>query len=142
MDCVLRGDSTQEPCRQLLAALRSRQPVAEVENLTWKDARGQVRVNPLTFIPASLDYVDVPAYGSALGPIFKYGSMASMIPYREWPHYPTTMLLNSRGRSLQCAVCGGSASACRAGGRALGPGLPLPGEAGRGRPHHRGLGAG
>lgn len=62
VDFVLRGDSTEEPCRQLLAALRKCRPLGEVENLTWKDAQGQVRVNPLSFIPADLDYVDLPSY--------------------------------------------------------------------------------
>jgi B12-binding domain/radical SAM domain protein len=111
VDFVLRGDSTEEPCRQLLAALRAHRPPAEVENLTWKDARGQLRVNSLTFVPSDLDYVDVPSYTYATTAIFKYASMSKMIPYREWPRYPTTMLLNSRGCPLDCAVCGGSASA-------------------------------
>jgi len=110
VDFVLRGDSTEEPCRQLLAALRRRSPLADIENLTWTDG-GRVRVNPLSFVPADLDYVDVPAYRFATKAVFKYASMAKMIPYREWPQYPTTMLLNSRGCPLQCAVCGGSASA-------------------------------
>ncbi|MDQ2876998.1 MAG: TIGR04190 family B12-binding domain/radical SAM domain protein, partial [Actinomycetota bacterium] len=111
VDYVLRGDSTEEPCRQLLAALRGDRPLARVENLTWKDSGGAVRVNPLTFIPADLDYVDVPAYSFATKAVFKYASMRKMVPYREWPQYPTTMLLNSRGCPLECSVCGGSASA-------------------------------
>jgi B12-binding domain/radical SAM domain protein len=111
VDFVVRGDSTEEPCRQLLAALRHGGQLADVENLTWKDADGSIRVNPLTFVPADLDYVDIPAYDYAAKAVFKYASMAQMVPYREWPHYPTTMLLNSRGCPLECAVCGGSASA-------------------------------
>jgi B12-binding domain/radical SAM domain protein len=111
VDFVLRGDSTEDPCRQLLAALRHQTPLADVENLTWTDADGRVRVNPLSFVPADLDYVDVPAYRFATKAVLKYASMAKMVPYREWPRYPTTMLLNSRGCPLQCSVCGGSASA-------------------------------
>lgn len=111
VDFVLRGDSTEEPCRQLLAALRGDLSLAQVENLTWKDSGGTVQVNPLTFIPADLDYVDVPAYRFATKAVFKYASMRTMVPYREWPQYPTTMLLNSRGCPLECAVCGGSATA-------------------------------
>jgi hypothetical protein len=41
-----------------------------VENLTWKDSTGAVQVNPLTFIPADLDYVDVPAYRFATNAVF------------------------------------------------------------------------
>jgi hypothetical protein len=31
--------------------------------------------------------------------------------YLEWLRYPSTMLLNSRGCELDCAICGGSSSA-------------------------------
>ena len=54
VDFVLRGDSTEEPCRQLLRALREGTPLQAVENLTWKRADGTVVVNPLTFVPAEL----------------------------------------------------------------------------------------
>jgi len=33
---VLRSDSTEEPCRQLLQALRERTPLDAVENLTCR----------------------------------------------------------------------------------------------------------
>ena len=36
VDFVLRGDSTEEPLRQLLLSLRERRPPAEIPNLTWK----------------------------------------------------------------------------------------------------------
>jgi radical SAM superfamily enzyme YgiQ (UPF0313 family) len=62
VDFVLRGDATEEPCRQLLAALRDGTPLEAVENLTWKRSDGQVVVNPQTFVPADLDGIDVPAY--------------------------------------------------------------------------------
>ncbi|MGH3236388.1 MAG: hypothetical protein ACRDOH_24650, partial [Streptosporangiaceae bacterium] len=39
VDFVLRGDSTEEPARQLLAALRTGAPLETVENLTWKAPR-------------------------------------------------------------------------------------------------------
>lgn len=127
---VLRGDSTEEPCRQLLAALRNRSSLAEVENLTWTDAGGQAGANPLSLIPAGLDYVDIPAAASTRA-VFKYAGMAKMVPYRERPQYPTTMLLNSRGCPLDCAVCGGPASAdARVVGRPA-PALPLTGQAHR-----------
>jgi hypothetical protein len=63
VDFVLCGDSPEEPCRQLLRALREGTPLAAVENLTWKRADGTVVVNPLTFVPADPDWIDVPAYG-------------------------------------------------------------------------------
>jgi B12-binding domain/radical SAM domain protein len=111
IDFVLRGDSVEEPCRQLLAALREGTPLAEVENLTWRRPDGTVVVNPLTFVPHDLDWIDVPAYDFMLHAVFKYRSLADFLPYLDWLRYPSTMLLTSRGCSLDCAICGGSRSA-------------------------------
>jgi B12-binding domain/radical SAM domain protein len=111
VDFVLRGDSTEEPCRQLLAALRDGTPLSEVENLTWRQPDGTVVVNPLTFVPFDLDWIDVPAYEFMLHAVFKYRSLSDFLPYLEWLRYPSTMLLNSRGCSWDCAICGGSQSA-------------------------------
>ena len=113
VDFVLRGDSTEEPCRQLLAALRDATPLEAVENLTWKRRGGQVVVNPLSFVPADLDWVDVPAYDFMTHAVFKYRSLADFLPYLEWLRYPSTMLLNSRGCTYDCAICGGSRTGYR-----------------------------
>lgn len=113
IDFVLRGDSTEEPSRQLLAALREGTPLRDVENLTFRDASGTVVANPLTFVPADLDGIDVPAYDYVLRSVLKYRDLADVVPYLEWLKHPTTMILNSRGCPLDCAVCGGSRSAYR-----------------------------
>jgi B12-binding domain/radical SAM domain protein len=111
VDFVIRGDSTEEPCRQLLHAIRKGEPLESVENLTWKRPSGEVVVNPLTFIPNNLDYIDVPDYLYAIRLMFKYGSMQDLSPYLRWLQHPTTMLLNARGCTLDCSTCGGSRSA-------------------------------
>jgi len=108
VDFVLRGDSTEEPCRQLLHALRTGAPLEEVENLTWKRLDGSVAVNALTFVPVDLDWINVPAYDFMTHAVFKYRSLADFLPYLEWLRYPSTMLLNSRGCTYDCAICGGS----------------------------------
>jgi B12-binding domain/radical SAM domain protein len=113
VDFVLRGDSTEEPARQLLQALRESGPLESVENLTWKRPNGEVVVNPLTFIPANLDYVNVPAYSYLLRSVFKYRSFRNVIPCLEWLRYPITVLLSARGCTEDCAICGGSRSAYR-----------------------------
>lgn len=113
VDFVVRGDSTEEPVRQLLQALREGSSLETVENLTWKGADGAAMVNPLTFIPKDLDYIDVPDYRYAMRSVFKYGNLSNLIPYIEWMRYPLTMILNSRGCTQDCSVCGGSASAYR-----------------------------
>lgn len=110
VDFVLRGDSTEEPCRRLLQALREGGPLDEVPNLTWRNSDGATVVNPLSFVPANLDFIDVPAYDFMLHAVFKYGSLKDFLPYLEWLRYPSTMLLNSRGCPLDCAICGGGST--------------------------------
>ena len=113
VDFVLRGDSTEEPVRQLLQALRQSTPLGRVENLTWKRAEGTVVVNPLTHVPDDLDGVDVPAYEYLMRAVFKYRSLGNLVPHLEWLRYPITLLLTARGCTQDCAVCGGSRSAYR-----------------------------
>jgi B12-binding domain/radical SAM domain protein len=113
VDFVIRGDSTEEPCRQLLQALREGCALEAVPNLTWRRPDGSVVINPLTFVPADLDWIDCPAYEFMLHAVFKYRSFADWLPYLEWLRYPSTMLLNSRGCIYDCAICGGSRSAYR-----------------------------
>ena len=113
VDFVLRGDSTEEPARQLLAALREGRPLDGVENLTWKRRDGTVVANPLSYVPGDLDDVDVPDYKYALRAVFKYWDLADLVPYLRWLREPTTMVLNARGCTYDCAICGGSRSAYR-----------------------------
>jgi B12-binding domain/radical SAM domain protein len=111
VDFVLRGDSTEEPARQLLQALREGRPLEDVENLTWKRPDGTPVVNALSFVPQDLDYMDVPAYRYLLRSLFKYRSLRNLVPHLEWLRYPVTLLLGARGCTENCAVCGGSRSA-------------------------------
>jgi B12-binding domain/radical SAM domain protein len=114
VDFVIRGDSTEEPVRQLLQALRESRPLETVENLTWKRPDGGVAANPLTFVPETLDDVDVPAYDYVLKSLFKYHNLQNLVPCLEWLQHPITLLLSARGCAHDCAICGGSRSAYRA----------------------------
>ncbi len=113
VDYVLRGDSTEEPILQLMQALQSGDPPTAVPNLTWIDARGEVVVNPLTHVPDDIDDIAIPNYRYAIRSVFKYASLANVIPFVDWMSYPITGLLTSRGCSLDCSICGGSRSAYR-----------------------------
>jgi B12-binding domain/radical SAM domain protein len=108
VDYVIRGDSTEEPVRQLLQALRESRPLDGVANLTWKRDDGSIVTNPLTHVPADLDGVSVPAYRYLLRSMFKYRSLWNLMPCLEWLRYPITMLLTARGCTQNCAICGGS----------------------------------
>jgi len=110
IDFVLRGDSTEPPLHQLLVALEQGGPLDQVPNLTWRD-HGQTRVNPLTFIPKTLDYIDV--YPELLIEMaLRYRDFASVLPFNGWLRNPTTMVLPLKGCAFECVTCGSSASTC------------------------------
>ena len=110
VDFVLRGDSTEPPLHQLLVALAEGGALDQVPNLTWRD-NGEVRVNPLTFIPKTLDYIDV--YPELLIEMaIRYRDFASVLPFKGWLRNPTTMVLPLKGCAFECVTCGSSASTC------------------------------
>ncbi len=111
VDLVLRGDSTEEPCRRLLSALRRRQSLGDVPNLTWKRADGSAVINPLAFVPRDIDAVDLPAYRHVIREAVLHGRLHDVLPYEGWWRRPLTVLVNARGCALDCATCGGSRAA-------------------------------
>ncbi|MBI2324560.1 MAG: TIGR04190 family B12-binding domain/radical SAM domain protein [Chloroflexi bacterium] len=113
VDLVLRGDSTEEPCRQLLQALREGRRLDTVANLTHKRADGTVVVNALSYVPADIDSFELPAYEHILRSVFGRDRLADALPYHGWLARPLTVLLSSRGCTLECTTCGGSRSAYR-----------------------------
>lgn len=113
VDFVIRGDSTEEPIRQLLQALRERTPLEAVANLTWKRGDGTVVSSALREVPTDLDHIEVPAYRHMLRSVVNHGRLSDALPYEGWLRQPLTVLLNARGCVLDCAACGGSRSAYR-----------------------------
>jgi len=110
VDLVLRGDSTEEPMVALLRALCSGSALHEVPGLTWKHGR-RVVVNPPPPVPSDLHDVRLPDYGYVIRSVLRHRSLADVVPYGDWPRYPMTGLLTSRGCVYDCAICGGGASA-------------------------------
>lgn len=113
VDLVMRGDSTEDPVLRLLHTLRFGGSLADVPNLTWKTGDGTVVVNPLTHVPEHIDHLPIPNYRYTMRSVFKYRSLANVIPYVDWLDYPITALLTARGCTLNCAICGGSEFAYR-----------------------------
>lgn len=113
VDFVLRGDSTEPAVVALVQTLVTRTPLEAVPNLTWRRPDGTVAVNPMSHVPADLDYTSVPHYRYAIRASLKYGNVRGVLPYLGWWDYPITALLTARGCALQCAVCGGSRDAFR-----------------------------
>ncbi len=108
VDFVLRGDSTEEPLRLLLAAVKAGGGYHEVPNLTWIDSGGEVRENPLSAVPDNLDYTDF-SYRHVLRHVFRYRDLKSVVPFQDWLRNPITMPLQCRGCTQNCVICGGSA---------------------------------
>ena len=110
VDYVLRGDSTEPPLHQLLLALQNGTPLGTIPNLTWKDAAG-VHVNPLTFIPMTLDYVDLRP-DLMVQMVMRYRDLESTLPFNGWWSNPITTVFTVKGCAFECVTCGSSATSC------------------------------
>jgi B12-binding domain/radical SAM domain protein len=112
VDYVVRGDSTEEPMRRLMAAIKGHGSVADIPNLTWKGPDGSINVNPLDWVPADMDDVSLD-YSFNMRAVIRYRDMMSFVPFRDWLQYPVCASLTCRGCTHDCVTCGGSAYAFR-----------------------------
>jgi B12-binding domain/radical SAM domain protein len=113
VDYVLRGDSTEPPLHQLLLALRrgkADEPLASIPNLTWKDSAG-IHVNPLSYIPMSLDYVDLRP-DLMVEMVMRYRDLESTLPFNGWWSNPITTVFTVKGCAFECVTCGSSHTSC------------------------------
>lgn len=113
VDYVIRGDSTEEPLRQLMECILEKREPEAVPNLVWKDSQGNIRENPFTHVPAELNKVMVDHYSGIVRSVIRYGDLLSYIPFRDWLRYPITAVLTCRGCVENCIICGGSAAASK-----------------------------
>jgi len=107
VDFVIRGDSAEEPLRQLLVALKENKSLGEVPNLTWKDGKKEVHANPLTHVLLALDEYSND-YSNLFRSAMKYLDLKSLIPIHDWWEYPITAVMTCRGCTHNCVFCGGS----------------------------------
>jgi B12-binding domain/radical SAM domain protein len=110
VDYVLRGDSTELPLHELLLALKSGAPVDKIPNLTWKDSAG-IHVNPLSFLPQSLDYVDLRP-DLMVEMVMRYRDLESTLPFNGWWNNPITTVFTVKGCAFECVTCGSSHTTC------------------------------
>jgi B12-binding domain/radical SAM domain protein len=110
IDYVLRGDSTEEPLRQLMDCIMKQRKPEAVPNLVWRDSQGTVQENPFSHIPADLSHVMVRHYANTVRSVIKYRDLASYIPFKGWTQYPITAVFTCRGCTQNCTICGGSAA--------------------------------
>ncbi len=110
VDYVLRGDSIEPPLYELMTSIIDHRRPDDVPNLTWK-ADGVVHVNPFTFQPQSLDYVDLRP--DLIGKMaIRYRDRQSVIPFNGWWQNPITAVFTVKGCAHECATCGSSQKAC------------------------------
>jgi len=112
VDYVIRGDSAEEPLLQLMRCIVEGSEPHEVPNLTWRDDRGEIRINPLAYSPESLDHVLID-YSYVVKAVARYRDLANFVPFQRWLGYPITAALTCRGCRHNCLTCGGSAQAFR-----------------------------
>jgi B12-binding domain/radical SAM domain protein len=110
VDFIVCGDSTEEPLRQLMEAIRSGSGYENVPNIIWRDRNGCTVVNDRSFLPEDLDYVNF-NYPHLLKMAIKYLDPSGYIPFKYWLNYPVTAIFSVRGCIHNCGTCGGSLSA-------------------------------
>jgi len=107
VDFVIRGDSTETPLLQLMQRIKKSGTVDDIPNLSWKDANGTARHNPLTWVPSNLD--DMPLdYAYPVKSVLKYRDLTGITPFGNWMRYPITCAVTCRGCNYDCLTCGGS----------------------------------
>ncbi len=111
VDYVIRGDSTEEPLRQLLSTIKEKRSPEDVPNLTWKDGN-KIRTNELSHISADLNSIAFD-YRKVIQSSVRHFDLIGHLPFKDWLSYPILAALSCRGCIHNCLVCGGSAAAYR-----------------------------
>jgi len=111
VDYVIRGDSAEEPLRQLMCAIKEGRRPQEVPNLTWTDGH-EVVVNELSHVPSDMDQIAFD-YRRIMRSSARHFDIWGHLPFLTWLDYPIVAGLSCRGCIHNCVTCGGSASAFR-----------------------------
>lgn len=110
VDFVVCGDSTEEPLRLLMEAIKEGGDYGTVPNLVWRDGTGRVIVNGISYRPTTLDDVHFD-YSHPLKMTLKYRDPSGYLPFQKWLANPVMAVFSCRGCFHDCASCGGSVSA-------------------------------
>ena len=118
VDFVLRGDSTEEPFKQLMDILSREgktyrgELLGEVPNLSWKDASGAHRVNPMDWVPTDFNGPSLD-FSYNMKSVIRYRDLFGSVPFKDWLSYPMGATITCRGCTHNCVTCGGSAQTFR-----------------------------
>lgn len=106
IDFVMRGDTTEEPMRQLVEAVKNGGDLSTVPNLVWKKD-GKPVENPVSNVPMDIDEFTI-GYNEMVRSVFKYRDFTGVIPFMDWTRYNIMAAFVGRGCKLNCVFCGGS----------------------------------
>ena len=121
IDFVLRGDSTEEPFRQLLTAITtphggpgfaSPADLRAIPNLSWRDATGAPVANDISYSPPDFNVPSLD-FSFNMKTVIRYRDMLGSSPFEQFLHEPASAGLVCRGCTRNCATCGGSATTYR-----------------------------
>jgi B12-binding domain/radical SAM domain protein len=107
VDMVMKGDSTEEPLAQLLAAVRLNGSLHDIPNLTWKDRDGTIYCQPITYVPERWTHSRID-YGFMIKSVLKNRDLRGNLPFRDFMRYPIVAAFACRGGVKDCSICGGS----------------------------------
>ncbi len=113
VDFVIRGDSGEEPLRQLMESLRGGWPeLRKIPNLSWRDG-GRTVSNPVEFVPRDLSHLG-DNYRFMVRSAVRHLDPRGIKAFKDWWSYPVSAVLTVKGCTNNCAFCGGSARAMSA----------------------------
>ena len=107
VDYVVRGDSTEEPLRKLLVALKQGvKNLSTIPNLTFKNENG-IHRNAMSHTISHLDEF-TNNYLNLIKSSLLYGDVRGFTSIHDWWQYPITAIMTCRGCIHNCVFCGGS----------------------------------
>jgi len=112
IDFVMRGDSTEKPLLQLIQAIKAGKDFRNIPNLTYRDGKKGIQVNPLTHVPENLNEITID-YRHIMKKVVRYVDPTGYQPFIDWYTYPVTAVFTCRGCIYSCKTCGGSAQTFR-----------------------------
>jgi len=112
IDFVVRGDSTERPLLELLQAIKGKRDFKNIPNLTYRDGGNGIQINPLTYIPETLDDIAID-YRHIMKKVLRYADPTGYQPFIDWYSYPVTAVFTCRGCIYHCKTCGGSSQTFR-----------------------------
>lgn len=108
VDYVVRGDSAEEPLRQLIEKIKRGEPPEGVPNVTWRNRSGGVQVNEITHISSHLNNISFD-YRRLMKSSVRYRDLIGHSPFLGWFNYPIVAVIPWKGCVHNCVICGGSA---------------------------------